>query len=210
MSTENTSSVLDRLVGAIRSTLALAWGLLLLVPFPYRAAIVLAVAVLLLKWVFHTALPPLIRLVLTASRLGLFLLGNLAVLPLGKLSLFERRHGDRATVWPLAYTCGEAMNSAVSWWETASARLCKLFARPRRLPAWWALLVGAFVLVSWNVGPCISQGQMANRLEHGASWWASLEGWVQTGQWTPHGRPDQTEDPACLRTGITTSGRPLR
>ncbi|MGH3922790.1 MAG: hypothetical protein ACRDTT_07975, partial [Pseudonocardiaceae bacterium] len=105
------AGILTQSARALKAIVGLIWGWLLVIPFPLRAALILAGLVLSLSWGLRGAVPSVTDGALRLSMAALVLLGTLLLIPAGEMSLWRRRHRNQPATWAYAY--GESLESAV-------------------------------------------------------------------------------------------------
>jgi LysM repeat protein len=173
--------VLKSLQDAIRAICEIS----LLVPMPWRAGLVILVAVLLLYWLVWRLLPWLIE---KLAHLLLFSVEGIASLLLLPEYLITKklRQGGRQPL-PGAYGFGGILQWIVGLIHAGTTKLTDVLEKQWRLSRWWAVLVVLIVAtltLLWYVRPFLNETVAATYIDQGAAWWYSLEGWALTGRWT--------------------------
>ena len=195
------NAVLKSLQDAIRAICEIS----LLVPMPWRAGLVILVAVLLLYWLVWRLLPWLIE---KLAHLLLFSVEGIASLLLLPEYLITKklRQGGRQPL-PGAYGFGDILQWIVGFIHAGTTKLTDVLERHWRLSKWWVILVVLIVaaLISlWYVQPLFDE-TVAAYIDQGIAWWYSLEGWALTGEWTSPAQAAPTIKPETT-SPIPSSG----
>lgn len=186
----------------LQDALRAIWEILLLVAMPWRAGLVILVAVLLLYWLVWRLFPWLLE---KLFRLLLFLVEgtvSLFLLPEYLITKQLRQRGRRPL--PGTYAFGDILQGIVSVFHGGATGLADFLKKRWRLSKRWVFLWVALIAVAsillWYVRPFLDETVAATHIDRGVVWWYSLEGWVLTGEWAS---PAQAAP--AIEPGITSS-----
>jgi len=158
------------------------WEVLLLVPMPWRAGLVVLIVVLFLHWTVSLLLP---WLIVRLARLGLFFvegIASLLLLPEYLITKQRRQSGHRPL--PGTYAFGDILQGIVGLVDAVAAKLPDTLPERRGLPRRWVVLVTVTPIVLWYVRLFLYGTSAAIYINRGLGWWNSLQEWVRTGEWT--------------------------
>lgn len=183
----------------LRDTIRAFWEILLLVPMPWRAGLVILVAMILLRWLVWRSFPWLIE---RLARLLLLLVEGIASLLLLPEYLITKqlRQGGRQPL-PGTYAIGDTLQRIVGLIHAGTTKLADIFEKQWRLPKRWIVLIVAIPILLWYVRPFLGEITAADYIDRGITWWYSLEGWVLTNEWVPLNRAT-SDDAVIPRTTV--------
>jgi len=181
----------------LQDTIRVIWEILLLVPMPWSAGLIILVAVILLRWLVWRSFPWLIE---KLARFLSFLVESIASLFLLPEHLITKqlRQSGRQPL-PGTYAFGDILQGIVSLVHTGTTKLGDVLAKQWHLPKWWIVLIVATPIVLWYVRPLLGEITAANYIDRGVAWWYSLEGWALTGEWV-----SPTHVAPVIRPGATS------
>jgi len=165
----------------LQDTIRIVWEILLLVSMPWRAGLIILVAVILLRWLVWRSLPWLIE---KLARLLLFLVEGIAsLLLLPEYWITKRLRQSGRQLLPGSYAFGDILQGIVGLIHAGTTKLGDASAKQWRLPKRWVALIVAIPILLWYVRPLLDETTAANYVDRGVAWWYSFEGWVLTGEW---------------------------
>jgi len=172
------------MIKLLQDAIRAIWEIALLVPMPWRAGLIILVAVLLLYWLVWRLLPWLIE---KLAYLLLFLVEGIAslfLLPEYLITKQLRQGGHRPL--PGTYALGDILQGIVGLIHAGTTKLTDFLEKQRRLSKRWVtlvVLIAAALISLWYVQPLLDE-TVAAYIDQGIAWWYSLEGWALTGEWT--------------------------
>ncbi len=165
--------------------LSAAWEILLRVPMPWRAGIVVLVVFTIGYWLIWRAGPWLLA---NFAKLSLLLVRGLV----SSLLLIEyaiNRPRRQRGVSPIAGTF--AFDSVIETiggsTEVGVKKLNGLVSKrkpPRKIWMFWAFLFAVVPILLWYSRPNFAGTKFGSYIDNSLAWWNSLEGWALTGNWT--------------------------
>ncbi len=197
------------MIKLLQDAIRVIWEILLPVPMPWRAGLIVLVIVLFLYWSVWRSFPWLIE---KLARLLLFLaegITSLLLLPEYWITKLLRQSGRRPL--PGSYAFGDVLQGVVSLIHTGITKLADAFEGRWRLSKWWVVLILATPILLWYVRPSLGETTVANYIDRGVAWWYSLEGWALTGEWVSPIHVVPTISPGATSpapSGSTVTPRP--
>lgn len=200
------------MIKLLQDAIRAIWEIVLLVPTPWRAGLIILVAMLLLYWLVWRLLPWLIE---KLAYLLLFLvegIASLLLLPEYLITKQLRQGGHRPL--PGTYALGDMLQGIVRLIHAGTTKLADVLEKQWRLPKRWTalvVLIVATLILLWYVRPFLDETIAATYIDQGAAWWYSLEGWVLTGEWVSPAHAAPTIKPGATSPaplGGTVTPRP--
>ena len=163
------------------------WEILGQCPMPWRIAIEIIPLVAVLPRLLFRVVP---QLFFGALILILYLSKNLIkilVLPEALLAQEFRKRGN--DVPRFVYLAGDIAQPSVGFIFnlTEKSKLWKqeLFKKPCSWNFKWIIMVCIVLPIIWYSQPILGDTKFGAAIDGSFSWWASLEGWIISGEWKP-------------------------
>lgn len=159
----------------LQDAIRVFWEIMLLVSMPWRASLIIFVAILFL---YHVGWRLLTWLVERLSRFLLFLVEStvsLLLLPEYWITKQLREHGRKPL--PGSYTVGDILQGIVSSIHDGTTMLAEVRKRWRLRKRWVLVLIVVAIPISlWYVRPYLEHTTAAARyIDQGVAWWYSIE-----------------------------------
>jgi len=162
------------------------WELLIVIPMPWRATIVLLLLIPALSWLFLRGIPWLLAKLSQLLFLCTKLLARVLLLIEYLLTQYIRKHNRQLPSG--IYIFGDVLSGIVSLVNEGKQLLEKVSVnalnkrwRPRK---GWYITVIILVPLIWFIRPVLGETAVAKLINGGVSWWDSLEGWALTRKWS--------------------------
>ncbi|GET37824.1 serine/Threonine protein kinase [Microseira wollei NIES-4236] len=164
------------------------WELLVPIPMPWRALIILLLLMPALSWLFWRAFPCLLA---KLSQLFFICTEVVAKLLLWLENLVTQSVRKRGSQPPnVIYIFDDLIGGIVLLVNAATQKLDKIFRyalTQRWLPRkGWFVTAAILLPFLWYVRPILGETTVAKFINSGLMWWDSFEGWVLTGKWIPY------------------------
>ncbi len=161
------------------------WKLLIIIPMPWRATIVLLLLMPSLSWLFWRGFPWLLAKTSQVLLICVQLLVRFLLLIEYLITQHMRR--QNLQLLPSIYLFGDALIGIVSFVDEGTQRLERLLSNALRRrwqirKGWYQAAVIILPLI-WFIRPVLGETMPAKLINGGWSWWDSLEGWALTGKW---------------------------
>jgi hypothetical protein len=182
----------------LRGTIRAICEILVLMPMPWRAGLVILAAIIILYWLVLRLFPWLIE---KPIRFLLFLsegVASLLLLPEYWTTSWLRRSGRQPLLGTYAF--GDMLQGILSLIHTGVTKLANISENQWHLKWHWIVVIAAIPISLWYVRPALSETTVGNFIDRGEAWWYSLEGWGLTGKWEPSAQHARDVRPAATRT----------
>jgi hypothetical protein len=173
------------------------WGLLIIIPMPWRFTIVILILLTVLSWFVFRGLPWLVAKLSHLFFICIEIIANILLLGEYATTQYIRNKKHRSPP-KIIYVFDDILSSIVKIFYRISQNLIKL-TEPILKKRWFPskvlfILLGIIITLVWYVRPLIRTSNISKFIQNGEMWWYSLEGWVINGQWKAYAISFAPED----------------
>lgn len=162
------------------------WELLLIIPMPWRATIVLLLLIPTLSWLIWRGVPWVLAKLSQVILICTNFLAKLLLFIEYLLTQYIKKHNRQLPSG--IYIFDDVLSGIVSLINEGTQRLENVLdnaLKKRWLPrkGWYITAIIILPLI-WFIRPVLGETTVGKLINGGVSWWNSLEGWALTGKWS--------------------------
>jgi PEGA domain len=174
------------MINSLLGLISAIWEILLRVPMPLRAGVVVLVTVTIAYWMLWRVGPWILA---NLTKLVLLLVrGLVSLLLLVEYAINRPRRRRNRNPFPGTFVFGDIMEKIGSGTEMGTKKLTTLIVKrkpPRKIWIFWAMLFAVVPILLWYSRPNFEGTKLGGYIDKSVTWWNSFEGWALTGVWAP-------------------------